>query len=433
MENKINFQIRNLGPINEADMNIKKITIVGGPNATGKSTASKLLYCFLRANFNGREDFALKQLGRKIYRILGMVYDKLQIEEPEYVNFNELAPLEKPKSDPIVPYDTLELHYKFYQAQLDFYKNYNENNPLNESIKEDIREIDAMLTMIYINENNELPISLLRNILPIEFDRLLSFYSSFKGVKNNEEFDFSIDLKDSNLFDDKSFVAKGQYEFNEVLYIDSISFLDTLHPPRNTTHHVGYLKDIFKKNHSENFDFFNEKINKTKLKIQEIISNIIGGEFNYDNGRLLYSSPNKDPLSIQNTSSGIKQISLILYLLDNQILKEDCFLILDEPEVNLHPEWQFKFAKVLVFLAKDLDVNIYINSHSPMFIESIDAFCEYYDMEDDVSFYLTEESLKEGKYNFTKINSNELFKLYNNLGNPYHLIDQLRLRKKLGE
>ncbi len=433
MNDKINLKIKDFGPINETDIDMGKITVIGGPNATGKSTASKLLYCYLRANFEGREDFALKELKSKINMFLGMIYHKLGIEEPEYVNFDEVAPLEKRKSDSIVPYDELELHQKYYQAQLDFYKNYDENNPLNKSIEEDIKELDDLLTKILINENNELPVLLLRSLLPIEFDNLSSFYSSFNGIKNNEEFDFSINLNKNNLYDENTISAKGHYEFNEVLYIDSFPFFDTLHPPRNITHHVGYLKEMFKRDNSKNLDFFNEKINKTKIKIVNSISDVIGGGFQFENSRLIFNSSNNDQISIQNTSSGIKQIALILYLLDNQILKDDCFLILDEPEVNLHPKWQFEFANILVLLAKELNIKIYINSHSPMFIESIDAFSEFYDMEDDVTYYLAEESINIGKYDFVRINSNELYKIYDNLGNPYRLIDQLRLRKKLGE
>lgn len=107
-------------------------------------------------------------------------------------------------------------------------------------------------------------------------------------------------------------------------------------------------------------------------------------------------------------------------------------MIIDEPEVNLHPTWQFKFAEILVLLAKDLDITLYINSHSPMFIESIAAFTEFYDMPNDVNYYLTEE-VEEGKYNFNKIPSNKLYKIYNHLGNVYDLIDDLRLEKYLGE
>ena len=106
---------------------------------------------------------------------------------------------------------------------------------------------------------------------------------------------------------------------------------------------------------------------------------------------------------------------------------------MDEPEVNLHPRWQFKFAEILVLLAKELNISLYINSHSPMFIESIDAFCEYYDMEDDINYYLTEKSEEKYKYNFTKINSNELYKIYDNLGSTYKLINKLKLRKKFNK
>lgn len=68
-----------------------------------------------------------------------------------------------------------------------------------------------------------------------------------------------------------------------------------------------------------------------------------------------------------------------------------------------------------------------------MFIEAINAFSEYYDMQDDVNYYLTEESEVKGMYNFTMIPSNKLVKIYNNLGNVYDLIDELRLKKRLGE
>ena len=49
MENKINIKINDFGPINKADIDLNKINVVGGNNATGKSTTSKLLYCFLKS------------------------------------------------------------------------------------------------------------------------------------------------------------------------------------------------------------------------------------------------------------------------------------------------------------------------------------------------------------------------------------------------
>ena len=41
------LELENIGPIDSAKINIGKVNIIGGKNSTGKSTSSKLLYCFL--------------------------------------------------------------------------------------------------------------------------------------------------------------------------------------------------------------------------------------------------------------------------------------------------------------------------------------------------------------------------------------------------
>ena len=43
------LKIDNFGPINQADLNISKINIIAGKNASGKTSISKLLYCIITA------------------------------------------------------------------------------------------------------------------------------------------------------------------------------------------------------------------------------------------------------------------------------------------------------------------------------------------------------------------------------------------------
>ena len=64
-------------------------------------------------------------------------------------------------------------------------------------------------------------------------------------------------------------------------------------------------------------------------------------------------------------------------------------LLIDEPEVNLHPEWQIVLAEVLVLLRKELGIVLYINSHSPYFIRAIEVKMAGNGMTLEGKFYLT--------------------------------------------
>ena len=109
----------------------------------------------------------------------------------------------------------------------------------------------------------------------------------------------------------------------------------------------------------------------------------------------------------------------------NDKLKKDGYLIIDEPEVNLHPEWQIKFAEILVLIAKELNITLYLNSHSPMFIEAITLYSQYYDLIKQTNVYLTQESQND-KYIFRKIDPKNMGAVYENLTKPYDELDKLK-------
>ena len=134
---------------------------------------------------------------------------------------------------------------------------------------------------------------------------------------------------------------------------------------------------------------------------------------------------------MKNTASGIKQIGLIQMLLNNRQLKENSFLIIDEPEVNLHPKWQIKFAEILVLLAHDLNITIYINTHSPLFIEAIRTYSEQQDLLDETNFYLTNESKEvKNKFDIEYIPTKDLNIIYNTLGKPYEILSEISIENQ---
>ena len=58
MVEDMRIKMNNLGPINEANINFSKITLVGGHNASGKSSLAKFLFSFLKANSFNRQEIA---------------------------------------------------------------------------------------------------------------------------------------------------------------------------------------------------------------------------------------------------------------------------------------------------------------------------------------------------------------------------------------
>ena len=435
MNDEINLKIKDFGPINEADIALNKINVVGGNNATGKSTTSKLLYCFLKSNMEDRINFALQHSRLHIDSLINNIYLELNIDQPEFVYLKDVRLLEVLDNDKVIHFNELTVEEKFHQIQIDSNRYYNENNN-NEKINKMIKEIDDILTTIHLEENN-LTILLLKDFLSSEFNgENLKFDSTFNGIVNGDEFKISINLKDNNFDSDYAFSANGYFSSEDVIYIDTFSFFETHTPWRTDYHHAGYITKILMFDNQKDFE---EITNEKLLNVIQKIKEIINGDISFINNKFTFihdetkdiDSLSNNSFAITDVASGIKQIAIIQLLLSNGELKPNSFLIFDEPEVNLHPDWQFKFAEILVLLAKELNITIYLNSHSPLFIEAMDVFSETYDFEDSISYYLTEESKIAGKYNFTKVNSNELYRIYDNLGNVYKLVDQLRLKRRL--
>ena len=226
-----------------------------------------------------------------------------------------------------------------------------------------------------------------------------------------DEFSYTIDFKNYK------FDKEGDLDISKVFYFDSFSLFDNKSGGTYFLEHVKSLEaalEITEDNHNE------------ELEVEKLIKEILGGQIQKENGELFFVKENGFKSHMKNTSSGVKQVAIIQTLLNNNEIEPNSFLIMDEPEANLHPEWQIKFAKILVLLVKELDLSIYIASHSPFFIEAIELYSQYYDLIDDSYFYLTQKA--EGyQYDIVSVDSNNLEAIYRNLGQPYDILDKIKM------
>ncbi|SDA45078.1 winged helix-turn-helix domain-containing protein [Methanobrevibacter millerae] len=414
INDSLDINIKSFGAISESKMDIGKINVVGGQNATGKSTTSKLLYCFLKYSSANRQKEAYESVIDQIESLFLMSRRLYPLREG--FNFAEFF-----HKTSLNTYEMLELYGKFKEFVYD--EEFDEVYPRRRTktrIFDEIEEIDKLIEII---EEDGIPLFnlIMNNLLESEFSNKMKGYVEFKGVLNGNEFKFS-----SNFSNGYNFNKEGELFINDVFYIDSFSSLDINQiNGLNNTNHVQSLLKAFNKKSDESYDLFDPIKNPNIRKLEKDINTLLKGKFHYEDNELKYSDDYGITCSMSNTASGIKQIGIIQLLLGYRKLKPNSFLIIDEPEVNLHPEWQIKLAEILVILAKNLDVKIYINTHSPMFIEAMSLYSEYYGLLNDTNVYLTEKH-KLGGFTFKKIDPKDMGAVYENLSRPYDDLDKIK-------
>ncbi len=128
------------------------------------------------------------------------------------------------------------------------------------------------------------------------------------------------------------------------------------------------------------------------LDIKKQMTNLMGGEFKKDDMGRYYFDKQGQKIDLVNTATGIKTFGLFQVLSQNNYLNKDAVLILDEPEVHLHPKWQLEMAKVIVNLVKN-KVKVVVNSHSPYMIDALKYYAD--ELEVNSNFYLAEKNKDE--------------------------------------
>ena len=177
-----------------------------------------------------------------------------------------------------------------------------------------------------------------------------------------------------------------------------------------------FMKDL-------NFKLF-LKNDFSGLDIKAKMISLMGGEFKKDNMGKYFFEKRKQRIELEHTATGIKYFGIFQVLSQNNYLNEKTVLILDEPEVHLHPKWQLEMAKIIVELVKN-GVNIVVNSHSPYMIEALKRYSEVEEIEDKTNFYLAEDGYIE--------HQDSLENIFEKLTLPLRELKKLKMKKYLND
>ena len=97
--------------------------------------------------------------------------------------------------------------------------------------------------------------------------------------------------------------------------------------------------------------------------------------------------------------------------------------MLDEPEINLHPEWQLLYDQVIVLLQKKFNFHIIVTTHSAHFMEALELYSQKYEISERCNYYLA--GLQEDGAVFENVTDN-ISKIYRQMVDPTLLLSRLR-------
>lgn len=117
-----------------------------------------------------------------------------------------------------------------------------------------------------------------------------------------------------------------------------------------------------------------------KKEIIEEIDKIISGCIEKKGSTYQFSDGDIE-IALSSISNGVKTLLILKEIINANLISSGVLLILDEPENELHPEWQVKYAEILCKLQKYFNCKILISTHSNFFLNALDSYSKYYENE----------------------------------------------------
>lgn len=168
------------------------------------------------------------------------------------------------------------------------------------------------------------------------------------------------------------------------------------------------------------------KLKKLQDKFDAVIPGVVGKK-----GRGKFSVTmrgHREPILFENLSSGLKSFVLLRHIIEQGVISDGDVLILDEPEVHLHPEWQIHYAELIVLLCKLFDLRILLTSHSVDFIHALHLYVRLHKLGNRLNLYRSVPAGDAGSVTIEPVAGNAWERLFDTFMNPIKTLAELRNR-----
>lgn len=417
------LSLKNIGRINTASIEINGITVIAGENNTGKSTVSRVLFAVFNSFYNIKKQIEVERI-QNIENLIDVLYHSITAQSRKFDT--KKAAQEIVSCCDLVKDDQRTIEFTIYGTLL----RYNDNVGItHKEIVETVNDFIARIKDALAVPNTDIVKLVLEKKLDAEFN------GQINNIFVDKSGEISFSIKDTNMVitiaDNSVKSVEGEMDLRtEAVYIDDPFVLDEVFysysyaSENKYLDHRGHLgKKLAKENNS---NLIEEIVASKKLEnIYNKISKVCSGDIvkNKRSG-LGYRRKGGDRiLDVKNLSSGFKTFAILKTLLLNSTIEYNGTIILDEPEIHLHPEWQLLFAELIVLIQKEFGVHILLNTHSPYFLNAIEVYSAKYGVADKCKYYLA--SSENDISNIEDV-SNYIEKIYSKLARPLQDLENER-------
>ena len=412
------LEFNNIGKISSATIELNGITVIAGENNTGKSTVGKLLFCIFNTLYKFEQQL-LQERAESIARIidfrtigldkrlaLGVANEILENSETCRNDTNHLKNLIVDKkrvlNSDIISEDTLNAIVDKINKILEL--------PDYEILKE-------ALTKTLNNEFSHQVNNIYNRTDSAEFTLKIKD-NKIKGQIKNDKV---INIDNAISLDTEAVYLDDPLILDNLLY--KVPFFDSPESRKRT--HANHLKLILS-NTSKKETLIDEIITKKKIAtIIDKMSKVSSGEMVSESSRFVYKTETYEPLlDIKNISTGLKTFVILKTLLIGGYIEDNGTIILDEPEIHLHPEWQLILAEIIVLLQKEFGLHILLNTHSPYFLNAIEVYSAKHKIADKCKYYLA-KNIDSHNATIDDVSDNTEV-IYKKLANPLQELENLR-------
>lgn len=422
----MHLSIENVGKVKFADIEIAGITVIAGENNTGKSTLGEVLFAVFNC-FHDPDELIRREKVESVFRALRNLryLGSRTVPSPRRFRVDAVA---QEIVDRFSDSDMTILEVREIIAEALFASD--ESGVLNNSeVRENIETVSERIIERLSIPDDALFEAVLESSLNEEFnDQITNIYS-------DEPARIVLRIRDQI----SEIVVEGStveclsdilHLNTEAVYLDDPFALDDALTPffSRQSGHRGHAQTLIRRSARP------DRSSQTKLdyivassKLEDIyqaIDSVCSGRIvrGGSAGAGGYLAPGTDKLlDVRNLSSGVKTFAIIKHLLQNGIIEENGTLILDEPEVHLHPEWQILFAELIVMLQKQFDLHILLNTHSPYFLNAIQVYAQKHGIAETCRYY---QAVSQGHFSVIEDVTDNVERIYEKLAAPFQVLEK---------